>query len=185
MRAYVAELPGVSFAAGLSFAVGYVPRHLIHLHIPAGHHRLVLAFVQRVKYVCRGVYPVVYGRGQEFQAKLCEHLDLTALGQMVIELVVDERGRHICAYMAATDDAVRAFGLKYLRIRSAFITFKPKYRCDGFLHPQTLRFQMQHVCLVLSDNVVVVNICPLGVNSPGLYRQSVYVVFFRTLATAF
>ncbi len=37
---------------------------------------------------------------------------------------------------------------------------------------------MQHVCLVLSDNVVVVNIDTLGVNSLCLYRQSVYIVFF-------
>ena len=103
---------------------------------------------------------------------------------MVVELVVNESGKQVGSYMSASDDAVRPPGPKYLGIRSAFVSFKPKYRCDGFLHPQTLRFRMQHVCLVLSDNVVAVNIDTLGVNSLCLYRQSVYIVFFGAVAAA-
>ena len=184
MRAYVAELPGVSFAAGLSFAVGYVPRHLIYLHIPAGHHRLALVFVQRIKHVGRGMYPVVYGRGRQLQTKLGEHLDLTILGQMVVELVVDKRGQQIGTDMSAADDAAGTFGLKDFRRWSVFVTFASQYRGYGLYYPHALRLQMQNVGLVLPDDIIVVKVDAVGINGLCLYRQTVCVVFLRTLASA-
>ncbi len=130
------------------------------------------------------MYPVVHGGSRKSQPEFGQHFYLTVLGQMVVVLVVDKRGQQVGAYMSASDDTARTFSLKYLRRWCALVAFTSQYRCDGFLHPQALRFQMQNIGLVLSDDIVVVDIDTLGINCLCLYRQSVYVVFFRTLAPA-
>lgn len=78
--------------------------------------------------------PVVYRRGRQIKPQPGEHLDLPVLGQMVVELVVDECCQQVGSDMAASYDAVRAWSLYYPGRRGVFVTLEPQYRRDGLFH---------------------------------------------------
>ena len=184
MRTHVSELPGVSFAAGLPFAVCYVPRHFVYLNISSGKHRLTLAFIKGIEHVGRGMYPVVHRGSRKSQAKFGEHLHLTVFGKMMIEFIVYKRGKQIGSDMTASYDAVRTGSLDYPGRRRVFVTFETKYRCYGLFHPQPPRFQMKHTGLVLSDHFVFLKVDSFGIYRLCLYGQTVSVIFPGTLAAA-
>lgn len=78
---YVTEL------SYISFAVGYIPGISSTEHTSSAHHILPLAFIQGIKHVSRGVYPVVYRRRRQFYPRLSQYLHLTVFGQMMVILV--------------------------------------------------------------------------------------------------
>ena len=178
LRAGVPELPRIAVAAALPVAVGYAPRHFVHLQVVALQDVVDEGLVERVQLACGTVYPVVERRCGELYPGLGVHLHLTVLGDMVYELVGKHPGKEVGGHMPAANHRHRGGSLNDCRRGEVLFPFLAQHGAFHALHPYTRRVAVQDTRHVAADNVIFRHVHALGEFRPPLFRKSRIQVAF-------